>query len=75
MAGLSRMPLWAFLTALLCGSAPLGFTFATIGHSGAEHPVLAIVLSALVPPILWLLVQPHVRARQRTSGRRTRTEG
>jgi uncharacterized membrane protein YdjX (TVP38/TMEM64 family) len=74
LAGLSRMPLWAFLVALLCGSAPLGFAFAAIGHSGAEHPILAIVLSALVPPVLWLLVRPHVRARQRMS-RAPRTEG
>jgi len=75
MAGLLRMPLWPFLIALLCGTAPLGFTFAAIGHSGAEHPILAIVLSALVPPILWLVVQPYVRARQRTPGARPRTEG
>ncbi len=34
MAGLARMPLWTFLIALLCGSAPLGFAFAAIGHAG-----------------------------------------
>jgi uncharacterized membrane protein YdjX (TVP38/TMEM64 family) len=63
MAGLARMPLSTFLVALLCGSAPLGFAFAAIGHAGVEHPVLAIALSALAPPLLWLVVQPHVRAR------------
>ncbi|MEM7025047.1 MAG: VTT domain-containing protein [Pseudomonadota bacterium] len=75
MAGLSRMPRWAFYVALLCGSAPLGFTFAAIGHTGAEHPILAIALSALVPPILWLVVQPLVRAQQRAAPARRRTEG
>jgi uncharacterized membrane protein YdjX (TVP38/TMEM64 family) len=65
MAGLSRMPLRTFLVALLCGSAPLGFAFAAIGHAGVEHPLMAIALSALAPPLLWLVVQPHVRARQR----------
>jgi uncharacterized membrane protein YdjX (TVP38/TMEM64 family) len=65
MAGLARMPLLTFLIALLCGSAPLGFAFAAIGHAGVEHPVLAITLSALAPPLLWLVVQPHVRARRR----------
>ncbi len=65
MAGLARMPLATFLIALLCGSAPLGFAFAAIGHAGAEHPVLAIALSALAPPLLWLVVQPHLRARGR----------
>jgi uncharacterized membrane protein YdjX (TVP38/TMEM64 family) len=63
MAGLSRMPALTFLMALLCGSAPLGFAFAAIGHAGVEHPVLAIALSALAPPLLWLVVQHHVRAR------------
>jgi uncharacterized membrane protein YdjX (TVP38/TMEM64 family) len=63
MAGLARMPLSTFLIALLCGSAPLGFAFASIGHAGVEHPVLALALSALAPPLLWLVVQPHVRAR------------
>jgi len=67
MAGLARMPVAAFLIALLCGSVPLGFAFAAIGHAGVEHPVLAIALSALAPPLLWLVVQPHVRARTRAS--------
>ncbi|HEX5077873.1 MAG TPA: VTT domain-containing protein, partial [Geminicoccaceae bacterium] len=60
MAGLSRMPLATFLLALLCGSAPLGFAFAAIGHAGVAHPVLAIALSALAPPLLWLAVQAHL---------------
>jgi len=61
MAGVTRMPVWAFVAALLCGAAPMAFTFAAIGHLGGDHPVLAIVLSALAPPLLWLLVGNYVR--------------
>lgn len=75
MAGLSRMPVRTFVIALLCGSAPLGFAFAAIGHAGVEHPVLALALSALAPPILWLAVRPYVRARATSEAASHRTEG
>ena len=65
MAGLARMPVRSFFTALACGSAPLGFVFAAIGHAGATHPVLAIALSAGLPPLLWLAVQPYFVAKRR----------
>jgi uncharacterized membrane protein YdjX (TVP38/TMEM64 family) len=64
MAGLARMPPAAFLTALACGSAPLGFAFAALGHAGATTPILAIALSAGLPPLLWLAVGPCLRARR-----------
>lgn len=57
MAGLTRMPFRAFVLALACGSLPLGFTYAVIGHAGVDHPVLAVSLSALAPPLLWLAVR------------------
>jgi uncharacterized membrane protein YdjX (TVP38/TMEM64 family) len=63
MAGLTRMPARSFHLAMACGSFPLGFVFAYIGHAGADHPTLAIVLSATLPPILWLSVQPFFRAK------------
>lgn len=65
MAGLARMPALPFFTALACGSAPLGFVFAAIGHAGASYPVLAIALSAGLPPLLWLAVQPYFVAKRR----------
>jgi membrane protein DedA with SNARE-associated domain len=65
MAGLARMPPLPFFAALVCGSAPLGFVFAAIGHAGGDHPVLAIALSAVLPPLLWLAVQPYFRAKRR----------
>jgi hypothetical protein len=41
----------------------MGFVYAAIGAAGQENPALAIGLSALVPPVLWLLVRPLLRAR------------
>jgi len=58
LAGLSNMPLRMFVVALLCGVVPVGFVFAFVGHSGAERPVLTLVLSALAPLVLWLIIRP-----------------
>lgn len=63
MAGLTRMPVWTFFTALLCGSVPFGFAFATLGHAGVDQPFLAIGLSALLPPVLWAVVHIYLRRR------------
>ena len=61
MAGLARMPPRMFLAALVCGSAPLGFVFASIGKAGAESPLLTLGISALAPFALWALVRPFIR--------------
>jgi len=61
LAGLTRMPFRLFATALACGSLPLGFVYAAIGAAGQDHPRLALGLSIVVPPILWLLVRPLLR--------------
>ncbi|MCZ6675194.1 MAG: VTT domain-containing protein [Verrucomicrobia bacterium] len=63
MAGLTRMPLSKFLLAMACGSLPLGFVFAYIGSTGSANPLMAIVLSAGIPPILWLFAQYFLRKR------------
>jgi uncharacterized membrane protein YdjX (TVP38/TMEM64 family) len=65
MAGLTRMPAPAFLMALACGSIPLSFAFAALGHAGLDRPGLALALSALAPPVLWLVVRPLFAARLR----------
>jgi uncharacterized membrane protein YdjX (TVP38/TMEM64 family) len=62
MAGLTRMPARSFYLALACGSFPLGFTYAIIGNSGTTHPVLAIGLSAGLPPLIWFIVSRVLRA-------------
>lgn len=53
MAGLTRMAPLNFHLALLCGSVPLGFTYAYIGSTGLEYPWLAVGLSAGLPPVIW----------------------
>ena len=58
MAGLTRMPVNRFHLALACGSLPLGFIYALVGQTGVENPALAIVLSACLPPVIWILIQP-----------------
>ncbi|HMG89697.1 MAG TPA: VTT domain-containing protein [Chryseolinea sp.] len=63
MAGLTRMPPGNFHLALLCGSLPLGFTYAFVGAAGIEQPVLAIVLSACFPPLIWWLVRTIFKKR------------
>jgi len=57
MAGLTRMSSRVFHLALLCGSIPMGFTYAFIGATGIEHPLLAIGLSAGLPPLIWWIVR------------------
>ena len=57
IAGLNRMPVQNFVIALLCGSLPLGFIFAYIGYRGLDEPLLAIVVSAILPLVLWILAQ------------------
>jgi uncharacterized membrane protein YdjX (TVP38/TMEM64 family) len=57
MAGLTRMPFWSFLSALVCGSLPMAWVYAFLGHAGSHRPWLALGLSALAPPVLWVLVR------------------
>jgi uncharacterized membrane protein YdjX (TVP38/TMEM64 family) len=53
-AGLVRMPFKRFAVSLACGSVPMGFLFAAIGHAGREAPGWAFGLSLVVPALLWL---------------------
>ena len=65
LAGLVRMPMKQFFSALACGSIPLGFFYAAIGALGksATMPLLALALSAVVPPLLWITCSTHLRRR------------
>lgn len=63
MAGLSRMAFPLFLAALACGSVPLGFAFALIGHIGEDQPGLTLGVSVVLPGLLWLICRPLLRAR------------
>ena len=54
-AGISRMPLPAFLLAAFCGALPHCALFAIIGHLGAAAPVWTVAISALIPLVLWFI--------------------
>lgn len=61
MAGLNQMKPRPFIIGLLCGAIPLGFTFAYIGYAGLEHPYWAMIISAGLPPVLWLLARYYLK--------------
>jgi uncharacterized membrane protein YdjX (TVP38/TMEM64 family) len=63
LAGLARMRWRTYWLALVCGSLPLGFAFAAIGHLGHSSPGVALGLSAMVPAVLWWAAQ-RWRSRQ-----------
>jgi len=69
LAGLSRMPLRRFVPALCAGSVPMGFVYAWIGARGIEHPRLALAVSALLPPVIWLMVRTlYLRRKPQETG-------
>ena len=61
LAGIARMKWRVFLPALACGSVPLGFTFAAIGHLGQNEPAWALALSLGVPVVLWVVAARVMR--------------
>lgn len=64
LAGLAGMPMRKFTTALTIGSVPTAFVFAAIGAGWADQPVLALLVSYVLP-ILLLPVALYL-LRQRT---------
>ncbi len=61
-AGLIRMPARTFIFVLTCGSLPIGLLFAAVGHTGVVEPMWALLLSAVVPAVLWLIIRPIFKA-------------
>ncbi len=61
LAGISRMPWRRFFSALCVGSVPMGFVFAWIGHRGEAQPALALLVSAALPPLIWMAVRLAMR--------------
>jgi uncharacterized membrane protein YdjX (TVP38/TMEM64 family) len=65
LAGLSGMPMRTFAAALTLGSVPTAFTFAAIGAGWADQPILALVVSYVLPilllPIALYLIRPRGR--------------
>jgi uncharacterized membrane protein YdjX (TVP38/TMEM64 family)/SAM-dependent methyltransferase len=52
LAGLAAMPVPKLIAALTLGSVPTAFVFAAIGSGWAEQPILALVLSYVLPILL-----------------------
>ena len=65
LAGLARMPIGKFSTALIIGSVPTAFAFAAMGAGWANQPILALAVSYVVPmlllPVVAYLVPPRAR--------------
>lgn len=53
LAGITKMPFKRFFAALCAGCFPMGFIFAWIGETGNDQPVIALILSAGLPPLIW----------------------
>src|SRR5262245_16224098 len=52
LAGLARMPMPKFTAALTVGSVPTAFAFAAIGAGWVDEPILALVVSYVLPVLL-----------------------
>jgi uncharacterized membrane protein YdjX (TVP38/TMEM64 family) len=65
LAGLAGMPMGKFIAALTLGSVPIAFAFAAIGAGWADLPLLALVVSYVLPvlllPIVLYLMRPKAR--------------
>ncbi len=57
VAGAHRMPLGLFALSALCGVIPFSLAFATLGHVGSDAPVATLLIAAIVPIVLWLILQ------------------
>jgi uncharacterized membrane protein YdjX (TVP38/TMEM64 family) len=65
LSGLAGMPLWKFAMALSIGSLPTAFAFAAIGAGWADQPIMALVVSYVLPLLLLPLALFLLRLRTR----------
>ena len=63
LAGLGGMPIRRFITALTVGSVPTAFVFAAIGAGWADQPILALVVSYVLPILLLPIALYVIRLR------------
>jgi uncharacterized membrane protein YdjX (TVP38/TMEM64 family) len=65
LAGLAGMPMRKFIAALSLGSVPIAFAFAAMGAGWADQPILALVVSYVLPilllPIVLYLMRPRAQ--------------
>ena len=65
LAGLAGMPIKQFTAALTIGSVPTAFVFAAIGAGWKEQPVLALIVSYVIPVLLLPVALYLIRLRAR----------
>lgn len=63
LAGLSRMSFRVFLAALACGGLPMSFLFAYLGRTFEQQPLAGLIVSGLIPLLLWPPIQYVLRER------------
>jgi uncharacterized membrane protein YdjX (TVP38/TMEM64 family) len=63
LAGLARMPAGRFIAALTLGSVPAAFAFSAMGAGWADRPLLALVVSYVLPALLLPVVMYLMRRR------------
>lgn len=72
LAGLAHMPVRRYLLALMCGSLPVGFVFATLGAMLDQQPLLGLLISAFAPLVAAPLVACLLSRQSRSVGKRQR---
>jgi uncharacterized membrane protein YdjX (TVP38/TMEM64 family) len=63
LAGLAGMPMGKFTMALTVGSIPTAFAFAAIGAGWADQPLLALIVSYVLPILLLPIALYVIRLR------------
>jgi uncharacterized membrane protein YdjX (TVP38/TMEM64 family) len=63
LAGIAGMPTGKFIAALTLGSVPTAFVFAAIGAGWADQPILALVVSYVLPVLLLPIALYNMRLR------------
>lgn len=66
MAGFFHMRPARVATALVLGSLPMALSYAWVGHLGKQNPGASLLLSALVPPMLWWAIGKKLGPRSRS---------
>jgi uncharacterized membrane protein YdjX (TVP38/TMEM64 family) len=74
LAGLAGMPMRKFVAALTIGSVPAAFAFAAIGAGWADQPVLALVVSYVLPILLLPVALIVMRLTARSGAKRPDAE-
>jgi hypothetical protein len=58
---MARMRFLPFLAALSCGSLAMGIAFGFVGKAYLDNPVIGLIVSALIPIVVWPLIYTMLR--------------